>query len=94
MEPIIPKWRKEPFDHPEWTFELKYDGFRGLADTVNGRMLSKNGHLKRYDALVSGLPRRCVNCKRAREHDDAAMAAPKRPSCLPLTISRTHFTVA
>jgi ATP-dependent DNA ligase len=43
MDPIIPQWRKEPLDHPEWTFELKYDGFRGLADTINGRMLSKNG---------------------------------------------------
>jgi len=21
----------EPFDHPEWLFELKYDGFRALA---------------------------------------------------------------
>jgi bifunctional non-homologous end joining protein LigD len=22
--------RREPFDHPEWIFELKYDGFRAL----------------------------------------------------------------
>jgi ATP-dependent DNA ligase len=36
--PIIPRIRREPFDDPSWTFELKYDGFRGLADTVNGRM--------------------------------------------------------
>ncbi len=21
----------EPFDHPDWLFELKHDGFRGLA---------------------------------------------------------------
>jgi ATP-dependent DNA ligase len=21
----------EPFDHPEWLFELKHDGFRALA---------------------------------------------------------------
>jgi bifunctional non-homologous end joining protein LigD len=61
MDPIIPQWRKEPFDHPEWTFELKYDGFRGLADTVNSRMLPKNGNrLKRFDALVLGLPRGCA----------------------------------
>jgi hypothetical protein len=26
---------REPFDDPEWIFELKYDGFRGLA-YVNG----------------------------------------------------------
>jgi bifunctional non-homologous end joining protein LigD len=23
-------WRGEPFDHPDWIFELKYDGFRAL----------------------------------------------------------------
>jgi bifunctional non-homologous end joining protein LigD len=29
-QPIIPTWRKEPFDDPEWVFEFKYDGFRAL----------------------------------------------------------------
>jgi hypothetical protein len=43
MQPIIPVRRKEPFDDDGWHFELKLDGFRGLADTVHGRMLSKNG---------------------------------------------------
>jgi hypothetical protein len=27
MDPIIPQRRKEPFDHPDWTFELKYGGY-------------------------------------------------------------------
>ena len=36
MQPIIPVVRTEPFDDPGWLFELKLDGFRGLADTVNG----------------------------------------------------------
>jgi len=22
---------REPFDHPDWIFEIKHDGFRGLA---------------------------------------------------------------
>jgi ATP-dependent DNA ligase len=26
--------RAEPFDHPEWLFEPKFDGFRAAADTV------------------------------------------------------------
>lgn len=61
MEPIIPQWRRDPFDHPEWTFELKFDGFRGLADTVRWRMLSKNGHhLQWYDGLLTELPPGCV----------------------------------
>jgi bifunctional non-homologous end joining protein LigD len=61
MQLIIPIVRREPFDDPEWSFELKYDGFRGLADTVHGRMLSKNrNHLKLYDALLSCLPSGCI----------------------------------
>jgi bifunctional non-homologous end joining protein LigD len=59
--PIIPTVRKDPFDDPTWSFELKYDGFRGIADTVRGRMLSKNrNHLKRYDSLLEGLSGGCV----------------------------------
>src|SRR5690242_12055710 len=57
MEPISPQWPREPFDHPEWSFKLKYDGFRGVADTIRGHMLSKNGsRLKGYDGLVATLP--------------------------------------
>ena len=29
--------RALPFDHPEWIFELKYDGFRSLAVIQNGQ---------------------------------------------------------
>jgi ATP-dependent DNA ligase len=28
--------RREPFDHPAWFFELKYDGFRALAYVEGG----------------------------------------------------------
>ena len=31
VQPIIPTRRKEPFDDPDWVFELKYDGFRASA---------------------------------------------------------------
>jgi hypothetical protein len=24
-------WRREPFDHPDWIFEIKHDGFRAIA---------------------------------------------------------------
>jgi ATP-dependent DNA ligase len=38
ISPIIPIRRREAFDDPAFLFELKYDGFRALADTVNGRI--------------------------------------------------------
>jgi bifunctional non-homologous end joining protein LigD len=32
-----------PFDHPDWLFEIKYDGFRSLADVEDGcRLISRN----------------------------------------------------
>jgi ATP-dependent DNA ligase len=35
-----------PFGHPEWVFELNYDGFRSRAVVQNGRcqLISRNGH--------------------------------------------------
>src|SRR4030095_1290539 len=37
----------EPFDHPDWLYEVKFDGFRALAH-VNGhhcQLVSRNGHV-------------------------------------------------
>jgi bifunctional non-homologous end joining protein LigD len=57
IAPIIPTARRQPFDDPAWLFDLKLDGFRGIADTIAGRMLSKNGNrLKRFASLLDTLP--------------------------------------
>jgi ATP dependent DNA ligase domain len=55
VQPIRPTWRKEPFDHPEWVFDVKYDGFRGLCYVEQGRghFISRNGNLlSRCDVLA------------------------------------------
>jgi hypothetical protein len=39
MYPIIPIKRKDPFDDPAWIFELKLDGFRGIADIIKSSMI-------------------------------------------------------
>ena len=54
VQPIIPIRRKEPFDDPDWLFDFKYDGFRGLCYIAKGRcrFISRNGNvLSRFEAL-------------------------------------------
>jgi bifunctional non-homologous end joining protein LigD len=54
VQPIIPTWRKEPFDDPEWLFDFKYDGFRALCYIEQGRcrLISRNGNvLSRFEVL-------------------------------------------
>jgi hypothetical protein len=35
------------FDHPEWSFEPKFDGFGAAADTVRDLLISRNGNRMR-----------------------------------------------
>ena len=46
FQPMPLSGRPAPFDHPDWIFELKYDGFRSLAVIHNGRteLISRNGN--------------------------------------------------
>jgi len=57
-----------PFSHPDWIFEVKWDGFRALlySDTDGVRLVSRNGNVfKSFPGLCEGLSRvlkrrRCV----------------------------------
>jgi bifunctional non-homologous end joining protein LigD len=44
VQPIRPTWRKDPFDHADWLFDMKADGFRGLCYVEQGRnrLISRN----------------------------------------------------
>ena len=60
FRPIIPERQPEIFEHPDWLYELKYDGFRALAYIDAGvcKFVSKKGNdLKRFDDLCSALPK-------------------------------------
>jgi bifunctional non-homologous end joining protein LigD len=55
VQPIRPTWRKESFDDPDWVFDVKYDGFRGLfyLDQGRSRLISRNGNIMtRFDELA------------------------------------------
>jgi ATP-dependent DNA ligase len=48
INPIGPA---EPFDHPDWLFEAKLDGFRAAADTARGQLILRNGNPKRRRSI-------------------------------------------
>jgi bifunctional non-homologous end joining protein LigD len=43
--PMLASSCREPFDHANWLFELKHDGFRAIAFIEDGhcRLISRNG---------------------------------------------------
>jgi len=54
--------RAEPFNQPDWLFEVKWDGFRCLAYIEHGRcrLVSRNGNeFKSFPALNSALRLEC-----------------------------------
>jgi bifunctional non-homologous end joining protein LigD len=57
VEPARLVLRRQPFSHPDWLFELKYDGFRSLAYiNKNVKLVSRNGNVyKRFSALCAVL---------------------------------------
>jgi hypothetical protein len=61
ITPIIPIHRDEIPTDPAWAAELKLAGFRGIADTIRGKLVSKNlNPLKRLRHILHSLPLDCV----------------------------------
>src|SRR5262245_6158193 len=50
--PMVARLVREPFDREGWLFELKWDGFRAIAET------STNGDLKLYSRRLNGFRKR------------------------------------
>jgi len=46
VQPLPLTRQPEPFSHPDWLYEVKYDGFRALAycDPSGVRLISRNGN--------------------------------------------------
>ena len=52
---------KEPFDHPDYVFELKHDGFQAVVYIENDecKIISRNQRQLRFNSLakaLAGLP--------------------------------------
>ena len=68
FQPIPLSRAPAPFTHPDWLFELKWDGFRALlySDSGGVQLVSRNGNtFKSFPGLCEGLAhdlngRRCV----------------------------------
>lgn len=57
----------EPFDHPDWLYEIKHDGFRALAhvERYECRLVSRRGHVfPKWDVLCSEIAH-SVRCRDA-----------------------------
>jgi ATP-dependent DNA ligase len=46
FQPLTLRSAPAPFSHPDWFFEIKWDGFRALAQIEHGRcrLISRNGN--------------------------------------------------
>jgi bifunctional non-homologous end joining protein LigD len=58
--PMVLARAMEPFDHPEFLFEMKYDGFRALAYIEDGQcqLISRKKHAyKAFDLLCQQIAR-------------------------------------
>ena len=38
IKPMLTTLVKEPFDHPDWIFEVKWDGYRAIAEIQDGKV--------------------------------------------------------
>jgi bifunctional non-homologous end joining protein LigD len=55
FQPMTLSRRREPFNHPDWLFEIKHDGFRSLAYIQDGQcqLVSRRGNVfKRFLPLA------------------------------------------
>jgi bifunctional non-homologous end joining protein LigD len=58
IQPINPTRIASPFDHQDWLFELKHDGFRALAyiEGVSSRLISRKQIIyKSFATLVPAI---------------------------------------
>jgi hypothetical protein len=74
---------REPFSHPEWLFEIKWDGFRSLAylDNDECQLISRNGNqFKSFSAFAEALPGELGCFSAVLDEKSSALTAAARAS--------------
>ena len=49
VKPMLATLAKEPFDHPDWVFEVKWDGYRAIAEVQEGKVALYSRNLLSLD---------------------------------------------
>ena len=59
IQPMLASPTREPFNHPDWIFEVKWDGYRALAEIQRGKvsLYSRNriGFERRFSPILAEL---------------------------------------
>jgi ATP-dependent DNA ligase len=68
----------DPFDDPDWIFELKHDGFRALAHVEANRceLVSRRGHVYKQFAKLQAAIGQTVRARRAILDGEVVCLAP------------------
>lgn len=92
VAPLLAKRRAQAFDHPDWLFELKYDGFRALLQLDgDARLVSRNGNrFSHLDALAGTLAQRLRGREAIIDGEVVCVDASGRPVFLELLRRRAN----
>jgi bifunctional non-homologous end joining protein LigD len=71
----------EPFDSADWIFELKYDGFRAVAEITDGdcRLFSRNRNVYRRFARLAHSLARVIEAETVLDGEIVCLDAEGRP---------------
>jgi ATP-dependent DNA ligase len=67
VKPMLASSVAKPFDHPDWIFEIKWDGYRAIAEIENGTVcLYSRNNLSMKERFPQG--NHCNRCKNHRRN--------------------------
>jgi bifunctional non-homologous end joining protein LigD len=81
VTPAHPVLRREPFDHVDYIFELKHDGFRSLAYVYHDgtRLVSRRGNVYRNFPRLSAAIGNELKCEAVLDGEIVCLDAEGRP---------------